>query len=482
MNDERTHDLHRLFYPKTVAFVGASPNVAGPMWGANGFIDGYVKLNFQGKIFPVHPKADSIMGFKSYKRIQDIPDELDLVIFAVPYKAVLPVMQDCAEKGVKFAHIFTAGFSETGRAENTALEQELLRIAREGGVRIVGPNCMGLYCPEGGITWSNEFPSTPGQVGFVSQSGQLAGHFVGEGQLAGLRYSKVVSFGNASDLKAHEFFNYLAEDEKTTIIGSYLEGLKDGREFFEFAKSVTRKKPLVVWKGGQTEGGGRATMSHTGSIAGSPKIWKALCRQAGVISVNSMEELVGTISALQRVPLPTGTRVAVLGGAGGGSVTMTDAAEHAGLQVPHLSEKTINTLEKFVPISGSSVKNPLDIMGALFGMDESMNMIRLFELLRDDPHIDALVYSQMVEMFSRRGGRMFLDMIMNMTVKGAKKLEKPMFLVLGRGQSLEGESFRQEALQKYNAAGVATFDSFDIAARVVANLSQYQKFLSDSNR
>ena len=480
MNDEHAPDLNRLFYPRTVAFVGASPHAAGPMFGANGFIDGYVRLNFQGKIFPVHPKADSIMGFKTYKRIRDIPDELDLVIFAVPYKAVLPVMQDCAEKRVKFAHIFTAGFSETGRAENTELEKELLRIAREGGVRIVGPNCMGLYCPEGGITWSSDFPSTPGQVGFVSQSGQLASHFVGEGQPAGLRYSKVVSFGNASDLKAHEFFNYLAEDDKTKIIASYLEGLKDGREFFDFARSITRKKPLVVWKGGQTEGGGRATMSHTGSIAGSPKIWKALCRQAGVISVRSMDELVGTISALQRVTLPNGTRVAVLGGAGGGSVTMTDAAEQAGLQVPHLSGKSIAALEEFVPISGSSAKNPLDIMGALYGMDDSANMIRLFELLRDDPNIDALIFSQMVEMFLHRGGRMIMDIISNLTIKGAKVLEKPMFLVLERSMSLEGESFRQGALETYNQAGIATFESFDIAARVVANLSRYQDFLSES--
>lgn len=152
MNVEQTHALNQLFYPKTVAFVGASPNVAGPMWGANGFIDGYVKLNFQGKIFPVHPRAESIMGFKAYKSVRDIPDELDLVIFAVPYKSVLPVMRDCAEKGVKFAHVFTAGFSETGREENAALEKELLDMARKGGVRIIGPNCMGLYCPEGGIT------------------------------------------------------------------------------------------------------------------------------------------------------------------------------------------------------------------------------------------------------------------------------------------------------------------------------------------
>ena len=478
MKQEQTHDLNTLFYPKTVAFVGASPKVAGFMWGANGFIGGYVRFNYQGKIFPVHPTASSIMGFKTYKSILDIPDELDLVIFAVPYTAVLPIMRDCVEKKVKFAHIFTAGFSETGLPENTELENELLSIAKAGGVRVVGPNCMGLYCPEGGITWTNEFPTVPGQVGFVSQSGQLAGQFIGAGQPAGLYYSKVVSFGNASDLKAHEYFNYLAEDEKTSIIGGYLEGLKDGREFFEFAKNTTRKKPVVVWKGGQTEGGGRATMSHTGSIAGTPEIWQSLCQQTGVISASSMPELVGTISALQRVVLPKGKRVAILGGAGGGSVTMTDAAEQAGLEVPHLSEKTINALEEFVPLSGSSAKNPLDIMGAIFRADSSKNMMRLFELLRDDPNIDALIFTQMIEMFTKRGGRLAIDFISDLTIQGAKILEKPTFLVLERGPSLEGESHRQDVQQKYNNSSMATFESFDIAAQVVANLSQYQNYLS----
>ncbi|MBW1709811.1 MAG: hypothetical protein JRJ73_07990, partial [Deltaproteobacteria bacterium] len=179
----------------------------------------------------------------------------------------------------------------------------------------------------------------------------------------GFRYSKVVSYGNASDLQSHDFLKYLAQDENTKIIGAYIEGLKDGRAFFEEAKSITREKPIVAWKGGETEGGSRATQSHTGSLAGSYKIWRALCRQSGIIPVISMEELLTTLAALQKLPLPQGTNVAILGGAGGGSVTMTDAAEREGLKVPHLSEKTIRALEEFVPLQGSSVKNPLDMMG-----------------------------------------------------------------------------------------------------------------------
>jgi acyl-CoA synthetase (NDP forming) len=399
MFEESAINLDTLFYPKSIAVVGASPR-RGYLgrWGGNSFIEGSINLHFPGEIYPVHPKADFILGIRSYRSVREIPGDLDLVIFSIPFSAVLSVMEDCVEKGVKFVHLFTAGFSETGREDLANTERKLIALARKGGIRVIGPNCMGLYCPEGGLAWTNEFPRTPGSIGFVSQSGQLAGHFVSEGGSQGLRFSKVVSFGNASDLQAHDFLTYLAQDEKTKIIGAYIEGLKDGQAFFEAAKIITHTKPLVVWKGGQTEGGGRATQSHTGSLAGSLKIWEAICRQTGLITVNSMEELISTITALQRLPLPNGTNVAILGGAGGGSVTMTDAAEKEGLKVPHLSEETIRSLEEFVPLQGNSVKNPLDIMGALF-RGGAENFSKLISLLRDDPNIDALIFTQNVDMF-----------------------------------------------------------------------------------
>ncbi|MBW2092249.1 MAG: CoA-binding protein, partial [Deltaproteobacteria bacterium] len=319
MSEKAAHDLNTLFYPKSVAMVGASPK-RGKGWASgNSYIASFIRQEFQGKIFPVHPTADYILGFKSYKSIRDIPEPVDLVIFTVPVRTALQVMEDCAAKGVKFVHLLTAGFSETGRAEHAEMEKKLLKIARKGGVRILGPNCMGLYCPEGGLAWSDDFPTQPGPVGLFSQSGQLASYIIFQSAPLGLRFSKVASYGNAIDLKAHEFLNYLAQDEKTKYIGSYIEGLNDGRLFFNAAKKITRKRPLVVWKGGQTEGGSRATQSHTAAIAGSHKIWQALCRQTGIISVDSMEELIFTISALQRVDLPEGTNVAILGGAGGGS-------------------------------------------------------------------------------------------------------------------------------------------------------------------
>jgi acyl-CoA synthetase (NDP forming) len=472
MSENVSESLDQLFYPRSIAVVGASPKRGGMMWGGNSFIAGSIRHNFQGLIHPVHPTAPFIMGLKAYPSVAEIPGDVDLVIFSVPFTAVQGVMSDCVKKGVKFVHLFTAGFSETGKDEYSNIERDVVTMAKEAGIRVVGPNCMGIYCPDGGLAWSDDFPTGAGPVGFFSQSGQMAGQFIGLSAAQSLRHSKVVSFGNASDLKAHDFLNYLAQDEKTEVIGSYLEGLKEGRAFFDAAKAITRTKPLVVLKGGQTEGGSRATFSHTAAIAGSPKIWSALCRQTGILSVQSMDELVYTLVALRKLSLPVGTNVAILGGAGGGSVTMTDAAEKEGLKVPHLTDKTIRSLEEFVPLQGSSVKNPLDMMGTLFRPD---NFMRLIKLLRDDPNIDALLFNQMVRRF--RGSRSFVDMAVQNNIKAKEILGKPLFIILNGGGDPQSSHMVSEMEETYHNAGIATFPSFRMAARVLYNLKGYRDFL-----
>ncbi|RJP26856.1 MAG: acetyl-CoA synthetase [Candidatus Abyssobacteria bacterium SURF_5] len=468
------NSLEHLFYPRSIAVVGASPDGDAFRWGGKTFIEGLVKQNYRGNVYPVHPKAQTVCGIKAYKNVCDIPDQVDLAIFSVPASAVMQVMADCVKKQVKFVHVFTAGFTETGLEDRARLEAEMAALARSGGVRVIGPNCMGVYCPDAGVAWVKDFPATSGPVAFVSQSGQLAGHFIEEGGLWGIQFSKVISFGNASDLQIHEFLHYLANDEKTGIIGAYIEGLKDGRAFFDVVRSLTLNKPLVVWKGGQTEGGSRAVSSHTASIAGSRELWQALCKQTGVIPVNNIEELVANVAALQCMGLPRGRRVAIVGGAGGGSVTMTDAAERANLLVPQLSEESIRGLSEFVPVHGQSVKNPLDIFSVLVNYDHFMRMI---ELLRDDPNIDALIYFQRVEWALRRD-RIFLDMAMQMAIDGTRELKKPLYIALAAAHSLEGELLRREAQKKYAREGIATFPSFEAAACAAYNLSEYQRYLS----
>jgi acyl-CoA synthetase (NDP forming) len=478
MTDILSHELHHLFYPRSIAVVGASAKGSGFMWGGNTFIEGAIKMNFQGRIYPVHPSANTILGLPCYRSVRDIPEAVDLVILSIPHSAVPAVMEDCVAGKVRFVHSFNAGFSETGRKENIEMEKELIRIGRQGGIRVIGPNCMGIYCPEGGVAWTNQFPTLSGRVGFVSQSGQLAGLFVRESSPHGINFSKIVSFGNAGDLQCHDFLDYFAKDEKTKTLGAYLEGIKDGRAFLEKARELTRKKPFVVWKAGQTEGGGRAVQSHTAAIAGSAEIWNALFKQAGIISVNTLEELVFTVATLQYgMALPKSNNMAILGGAGGGSVTMTDAAEREGLRVPHLSEKTIRSLEAFIPLEGNSVKNPLDMMAPLFKPE---NVIRLMALLRDEPNIDGLIFSQRLDWFIEAGGRSLLDMAVEMTSESLKGLGKPVYVVLEKSFSLEGDAARREVFDRLQRKGIAAFPSFEMAARVINNLYLYNKFLTNN--
>lgn len=467
MIENEKHPLDVLFHPKSVAMIASvKPNSTGNHW-----MTSFTNLGYSGKIYPVNTSAGEVLGHKTYASVPDIPGPVDLAMFGIPSRAVLPVLRDCGKMGVKFAHFFTAGFSETGEAKDEALEKELVATARQYNIRLLGPNCMGVYCPEGGVGWMERFPKESGNVGFISQSGQLAGMFVNLGASEGLRFSKVVSYGNASDLQVHDFINYMTEDEKTKVIGMYIEGFKNGRAFFEAVKNTTRKKPLVIFKGGQTEGGARATQSHTASIAGSAKIWDALCKQTGIISVHSMEELIATVLAYQKLQLPKGNRAAILGGAGGGSVTMTDMAEKEGLSVPHLSEETIRELQKIVPAQGTSVKNPLDIgFSSVYQNEEQF--LRMYELLESDPNIDAVIFSRNI--FPGNNG---ISKIIHLAIRGMDVMKKPVFTVIPVSNSLDREAARFEAQAMFEKAGISVFSSFPLAARVMNNLYQYGCFL-----
>jgi acyl-CoA synthetase (NDP forming) len=473
MSETFNHPLDFLFYPRHIAYVGASPK-KGKRWSSgNAYMSGAFHQDFQGDIYPVHPTAKNILGYKAYPGIRDIPGEIDIAVFTIPTQVALKVMEDCVAKGVKYVHLLTAGFSETGQSEHSEVEKRIVEIAQKGGVRIIGPNCMGIYCPEGGIAWNDQFPTKSGTVGFFSQSGQLASHFIMQGPERDIYFDKVVSFGNARGVQASEFLEYFAQDSRINMIGAYLEGLRDGRAFFEAARRITRKKPVVIWKGGQTEGGSRATLSHTAAIAGSQQIWEAMCRQAGIISVHSMQEALSTFAALKMTPLPKSQRVAILGGAGGGSVTMTDLAEKEGLKVPRLSEKSIRALGEIIPLQGNSVQNPLD---AFF--EEEDHFIRMARILRDDPHIDAMIYNLEFTWMYRESGRSGVIKYLQKVIKGKEELKKPLLVAQENQGNIELDVFNQEVAAWFHERHIPTCSSFEIAARVLNNLYEYQVFLT----
>ncbi len=387
-----SHPLDFLFHPRSVAVVGVSAKQRD--WGGGElFVRALRLMKFPRPIYPVNPRAEKVMGMRCYPSVREIPGPVDFVISSIPAPAVPRLMDDAAAKGVRAIHFFTAGFRETGEKKLAALEGQVLERARAAGIRLVGPNCMGLYCPAGGLSFNREFPTEPGNVAFVSQSGLNAEELVLYAALRGVRFSKVISYGNATDLDESDFLNYLADDPETEIITCYIEGVKDGRRFLEALEAASAVKPTVVLKGGLTGAGSRAAESHTGSLAGSAEVWEAACRQAGVVTVDTLQELEDVLVTFRFLPKPAGRGVAIVGVGGGSSVLSADLAEHVGLKVPALSRRVQAKLREFTPLAGTSVRNPLDTVG----MGPGGQLLKAVRLVASSPNIHTFVMQSRID-------------------------------------------------------------------------------------
>jgi len=359
MKTQNAIDFEYIFNPKSVAVIGASSD--------DGFTQALMSTKMSSKLYLVNPKYNELAGKKCYASILDIKESIDYVILAVPALLVPKVLAECIEKGVKAAHIFTAGFSETGLEERRKLENEVKNIAK-GKIRIIGPNCMGICCPKSGLTFTPDASTEEGSVGVISQSGTFAGEFLTVGKIRNLRFSKVVSYGNAIDLDCPDFLEYLADDPDTKVIALYIEGTKDGNRLKSALAEVARKKPVLALKGGVTEHGSRAASSHTGSLAGSPGIWSSVFKQTGIVQVEDFDELLNATLALAYSPLPSGKGTSIITNSGGFSVIQTDLCVKAGLEVPQFGKKTTAELRKMVPIAGTSIGNPLDAWPIYYNM------------------------------------------------------------------------------------------------------------------
>ena len=286
--------LDRMFNPQCVAVVGDT--------GSFRWLQG--QSTIKGKLYSVQVNPKTIkgieaLGIKNYTSLLDIPEPVDLAIVAVGRAVALRVLEDCIRKEVAGAHFFTAGFAETDTEEGIELERLLRKRAEEANFHLIGPNCMGIFNPEVGIRQSgDQYTDVSGPVGFIAQSGTHAINFGLEAHLQGVHVNKSVSFGNGVVLDSAEFLDYFGHDEDIKAIGMYLEGVRDGRRFFQVLSEVAARKPVVVWTGGRTEGGGRAIASHTGSLAISQVIWDAAVRQCGAVTVGRMDELIDALKAL----------------------------------------------------------------------------------------------------------------------------------------------------------------------------------------
>ncbi len=356
--------LDRLFHPSSIAVIGAS-NDRRKSGGR--FVSGLISGNYRGRVYPVNPGESEIMGLTSYPRVTDIPAEIDLALVAVPATLVPQVIRDCSQHGVKIAVVHSAGFSELG-TEGKELEEEMLRLARQGTTRIIGPNCMGFYCPSAGINTVAAAPATTedtGSIAFVGQSGWVCENIIVIGYELGLRFSKVLSIGNQSDLTIEDLLEYLARDDSTRVIALYIEGIKRGREFLRLVRNISRKKPVLIWKTGRTESGARAAASHTGSLAGSDAVFHAALLQGGVAVARNLEELLDLAVGFTSPVLPAGNKAGLLVEAGGGAVASADAATSLGFEIPELSPRSqqalVDVLKGVIP-PFSRPRNPVDIV------------------------------------------------------------------------------------------------------------------------
>jgi acyl-CoA synthetase (NDP forming) len=466
---EKLKEFEPIFYPKSVAVIGASTTSTkvGSVW-----VWSLKTAGFPGYIYPVGSKSGRIADLEIFPNLRLVPGEVDYVIVAIPRQSILELLDDCVAKNVKAVQFFTAGFSEMDARHGHKLEQQMLEKARQGNVRIIGPNCIGIYCPEHKIPFPLGTLGASGSVGFVSQSGGIAAKLVTIGIARHINYSKVVSFGNGIDLDASDFLQYLAADPKTKVIGAYLEGTRDGGRLFNTMKELAKVKPLVVWKGGRTDAGAQAATSHTGSLASSAAIWSAMLKQAGAIEVHSMEELTDTLLILQQLGHWQGTRAAIIGGladgGGGNSVAAGDACMENGLNVPPLSPGTRQKLSELLGEVGSILHNPVDVSQAQFrGLDTLFESI---DLVARDTVIDVILIQEDIDILLPIYARQGLEEINDFFMKLAGRQNKPIIVVLPHGSA---ESERMQIGQKLLAASVPVFCSMERAAKAIYNINQY---------
>lgn len=470
-----TPTLDFIFHPKSIAIAGVSAK-EGAGFGGGGFVASLQEIGFRGPIFLVHPTAPAIRGLKCYKSLLDIPDPVDYVISSVPARLVPDLLEDCITKGVRVLHLFTAGFTETGDAERAGMEQAVVRRAAEAGIRLIGPNCMGLYVPAARLAMMPGQPPEPGPVGMVSQSGMNAGEFIRHATPRGVRCSKVISFGNGADLKAADFFEYFADDPETEIVAAYLEGIQDGPRLARAIRRLGRKKPLVILKAGRTEAGSRAATSHTASLAGSLQIFDGLCRQAGALRVDSLEALIDMAVTFQFVKRLAGRSVVVVGGGGGASVLAADDLDMAGLKLPTLLPETQAALAKVTREAGTSIRNPIDTMS----MWEPGGFEATLRPVLDAPNCDVVLYhtsfgmgpsARMVAGEARDRSKFQAQALARLQ----EEYGKPIVVAIRPATTSETLDQSNEFQEMCWRNGIATYPSIARAGVALANLLEWQR-------
>ncbi|MFC1976766.1 CoA-binding protein [Chloroflexota bacterium] len=469
-----THTLEEILHPQSIAVVGASGNTNAQ--GYN-FAHHLLDYGYRGKIYPVNPRYPELLGLKAYPSLRDIPGPIDYVISAVPASAVLNMLEDCSQKGVKAVHLFTGRFGETGRPEPAELEQEILKQARKSGIRLIGPNCMGVYHPREGISFGFDFPKEPGSVGLASQTGGGAAIFAELASMRGIRFSKVISYGNALDLNECDYLDYFSQDPETKIILMYIEGVRDGKRFFSALSQAASTKPVIIVKGGRGKSGMRAAASHTAALAGSMKIWETMVTQTGAISAEDFDEMTDLAVSFYFLPPIQGPRVGVVGGGGGPSVLSADQCEEAGLDVIPLPTEIREELKSKGISVWDWVGNPTD--SSIAG-DAALSAADMLRVMNRNQNFDIFIA---IIGEGSPGGKETIISRRRSDVKSLIKVKKEMskpLLVMVEEKTVGINNYNHwrwkvmnEARTKFIAANIPVYPTMPRAASAARKVLEY---------
>lgn len=415
----------------------------------------------------VNPKGGEVLGIRIHSRLEEVPGSVDYVISCIRAPLVPQLIKDSAAKGAKAVCVFTSGFSEFGTQEGRDLQDQLRRLAEFTGVRVIGPNCLGIHSPKAGFSFAPDLPKESGRVGFLCQSGSNTLYLVRAAGARGVRFSKVISYGNAADIDETDLLSYFREDRETDVIAAYIEGVKDGRRFYRELAQTTRSKPVVILKGGRTQAGAGVVASHTAAMAGSGKVWGDVVRQAGAIGVDTLDEMADMLVTFSFLRPPKGRRVAMVGIGGGAGVLATDDWYENGFVLPGLPEAIRQTWRTALGNdAGTILTNPIDVPHTGFGQEPFMKALAQ---LHTYDGIDLLVFHQPVRghMISVAVGSVVLDAELQTILKVHQATGKPTAAVLHYQANMEGWNLASKAAERLYAAGMPVYYSIASAAKAI---------------
>jgi acyl-CoA synthetase (NDP forming) len=461
---QRIDNLRHAFEAKAVAVIG-DKRVGGYLWLR-------AMKRFTGKLYSIQIDPNEIpgieeMGITNLKSLAEVPERIDYAVSAVPRQVAPRILKDCIDNKVRGIGFFTSGFSETTEEIGIKLESDLKALASASDIALVGPNCMGLYNPSVGLS---NFPDlnvgVRGDTCFISQSGTHSINFCSQAPARGIRINKAASIGNVLMIEAADYIDVMTADPATRVLGMYVEGVRDGRRFFESLRRAAAKHPTVVWKGGMTDAGARATFSHTGSLATPAAVWTAMVRQSGAVSVAGLDAMLDAVEMLARGKPVKGRGMGLVAMTGGQSVVITDTFATAGLDIPALSAASYEELKSFFNIIGGSYRNPLDAGGTIGGGVHTGNLERILQILDRDTVIDAIVLEVGTGLRAQRWATHEDELtgLLDKVAEFSRASSKPFVLIL---HPAHVETIVVRAKQLARERGLVVFDSFERSAAAI---------------